>query len=86
MTRYKKKPIEVEAFRLFVEEPPEWFNDWLKHKYFEVRHSYDRDRRLLIVPGEYVTAHDGDYIILGVEGEVYPCNPGIFEKTYEKLN
>ncbi|MEC1370651.1 hypothetical protein P9D17_08790 [Bacillus velezensis] len=84
MTRYKKKPLEIEAFRLFVEEPPEWFNNWLKDKYFEVRHSYDK--RLLIVPNEYVTARDGDYIILGVEGEVYPCNPDIFEKTYDKLD
>ena len=27
----------------------------------------------------------GDFIITGVEGEVYPCKPGIFEKTYEKV-
>lgn len=27
----------------------------------------------------------GDYIILGVNGEVYPCKPDIFEKTYEKF-
>ncbi|MEC2279576.1 hypothetical protein [Bacillus velezensis] len=84
MTRYKKKPLEVEAFRLFVEEPPEWFNDWLKHKYYEVRHSLKE--RLLIVPNEQITAHEGDYMILGIEGEVYPCYPGIFEKTYEKLD
>lgn len=24
-----------------------------------------------------------DYIIKGVEGEIYPCKPDIFEKTYE---
>jgi len=24
-----------------------------------------------------------DYIIKGVAGEVYPCKPDIFEKTYE---
>lgn len=27
----------------------------------------------------------GDYIIRGVNGEYYPCKPGIFEKTYEKV-
>ena len=26
----------------------------------------------------------GDYVIRGVEGELYPCKPGIFEKTYEE--
>ena len=25
----------------------------------------------------------GDWIITGVEGEHYPCKPGIFSKTYE---
>ena len=27
----------------------------------------------------------GDYIITGVEGEKYPCKPGIFKKTYEMV-
>lgn len=27
----------------------------------------------------------GDWIIKGVEGEFYPCKPGIFEKTYDLL-
>lgn len=26
---------------------------------------------------------DGDYIIKGVQGEFYPCNPDIFHETYE---
>lgn len=28
-------------------------------------------------------ASAGDYIIRGVNGELYPCKPDIFEKTYE---
>lgn len=31
----------------------------------------------------YMCADEGDYIIQGVEGEIYPCKPDIFEKTYE---
>jgi len=27
----------------------------------------------------------GDYIIQGVQGEVYPCKPDIFEATYEAV-
>lgn len=30
-----------------------------------------------------MTASDGDWIIRGVNGELYPCKPDIFEKTYE---
>lgn len=27
----------------------------------------------------------GDWIIKGVIGEYYPCNPDVFEQTYEKV-
>jgi hypothetical protein len=27
----------------------------------------------------------GDYIIQGVQGELYPCKPGIFEATYDAV-
>lgn len=30
-------------------------------------------------------AHPGDYIIKGIQGEIYPCKPDIFEQTYEKV-
>ena len=28
---------------------------------------------------------DGDWIIQGVAGELYPCKPDIFEQTYERV-
>lgn len=31
------------------------------------------------------TVCPGDWIITGVQGEVYPCEPGIFEATYESV-
>lgn len=34
--------------------------------------------------GKHVVS-PGDWIIKGVNGEFYPCKPGIFEKTYEKV-
>ena len=27
----------------------------------------------------------GDYIVQGVNGEFYPCNPDIFEKNYKRV-
>lgn len=30
-------------------------------------------------------AQPGDWIIRGVNGELYPCKPDIFEKTYEAV-
>jgi hypothetical protein len=32
-----------------------------------------------------MVARQGDFIIRGVNGELYPCKPDIFEKTYEKV-
>ena len=29
------------------------------------------------------TANVGDWIIKGIQGELYPCKPDIFEQTYE---
>lgn len=33
-----------------------------------------------------MTASKGDFIIRGVKGELYPCKPDIFWKTYEPEN
>jgi hypothetical protein len=30
-------------------------------------------------------ADNGDWIIRGVKGELYPCKPDIFEATYEPV-
>ena len=30
-------------------------------------------------------ANYGDYVIQGIKGEIYPCKPDIFEKTYEAV-
>lgn len=32
-----------------------------------------------------MVANVGDWIIKGVNGELYPCKPDIFEKTYEPV-
>ena len=52
-----------------------------------------KPNRLLVrkaIPGEVlhtlngdVTANEGDYVITGVNGEQYPCDPEIFNKLYD---
>ena len=32
-----------------------------------------------------MTGKVGDYLIVGISGEVYPCKPDIFRKTYEEV-
>lgn len=88
MSRWRKKPVVIEAFRWTggpdQTEDPEWIVEAIVARAVRIN---DRG-----TPGEHMaidtlegqmTAAPGDYIIRGVEGEIYPCKPGIFEKTYE---
>ena len=48
--------------------------------------AYQTDREITIhtLAGDLM-ASVGDYIIIGVNGEKYPCKPDIFKKTYEEV-
>jgi hypothetical protein len=34
----------------------------------------------------WVSCTEGDWIIRGVQGEFYPCNPDVFDATYEPVD
>jgi hypothetical protein len=38
-----------------------------------------------LIPTQHgpVTFRSGEWLITGVDGELYPCDGGVFEKTYE---
>ncbi len=48
--------------------------------------AYKTDKEVIIhtLEGD-MKANIGDWIIKGVNGELYPCKPDIFEKTYESI-
>lgn len=86
--KYVKKPIVIEAFKwggnLLIGEQPAWIFEALaaKHAFVE---STREDSPLLIVTLEgAMKARIGDWVIRGVNGELYPCKPDIFDKTYEE--
>lgn len=86
MAKFKKKPVEVEAFRLGYDIEPEWFIgnsrvcNFIQEKCIDGNVSCD----LETLEGT-MRANKGDYIIQGVKGEIYPCKADIFEMTYEKV-
>lgn len=91
MSKYRKKPIEVEVFRLGIESMPDWFidkvntNEIILHgKSSGFQHYDDTNCDIKTLEG-MIHANYGDYIIKGIKGEIYPCKPEIFEKTYEKV-
>ncbi|VIG07060.1 gp9 [Clostridioides difficile] len=86
MAKFKKKPVEVETFRLGYDIEPEWFIgnsrvcNFMQEKCIDGNVSCD----LETLEGT-MRANKGDYIIQGVKGEIYPCKADIFEMTYEKV-
>ena len=80
MSRYRKRPIVIEAVRFVPGKP---VGEMLAH--LEGCPGWHMDGPSLIIPtleGE-MSADPGDYIIKGVQGEYYPCKPDIFAASYE---
>jgi hypothetical protein len=79
---YRKKPVEVQAFQLGVGSFPDWFMDRIASGDVTLDEGPSADINTL----EGVMHADcGDFIIMGVAGEIYPCKPDIFMKTYEPV-
>ena len=79
-TRYRKKPVVIEAFKFTPENGPE-VAEWCDGL------ASARDGKWISVTistleGD-MEASPGDFVIKGVKGEFYPCKPDIFEATYE---
>ena len=83
MPLYRKRPVVIEA-RLLTRENFEAVGEWAG-----VAECWGLDAPL---PALHIRtlegvmkAHLGDWVIEGVNGEFYPCKPGIFDKTYEPV-
>ena len=87
--KYRKKPVVIEAFKWTggpdQTEGPEWIIDAIKKGAVKFSGKGDECRMEIETLEGTHTASVGDYIIKGVEGELYPCKPWIFEQTYEKV-
>jgi hypothetical protein len=90
MPKFRKKPIEIEAERV-ADLLDAAAYDWSALPPW-AREGYD-DGKVLFLSGavEIVTLEGvmrgerNDWIIRGVQGELYPCKPDIFAATYEAV-
>lgn len=91
MTKYRKRPIVIEAitFDELVKHGIEWGAERLngmpwsfEYKGQPITHEND-DCYLIPTLEGTMKFQRGDMLITGVNGEIYPCKPDIFEKTYE---
>lgn len=89
MTRYCKRPIVIEAFKFYEDPMPDWFLDKVTTNEVMLfncdynRYSIDDAFCHIHTLEGIMTGNGGDFIIRGVNGEIYPCKPDIFEKTYK---
>lgn len=82
MAKYRKKPVVVEAEQFYEVDTPE---SGIADYFMAMPVKKDRDGLHLIIPtleGD-MRANLGDWIIVGVKNEIYPCKPDIFKQTYE---
>lgn len=83
MMKYRKKPLEVEAFIMGIDDIPDWFMDKVTSNEIILSRNVNETYCYIKTLEGTMKADYGDYIIKGINGEVYPCKPDIFEKTYE---
>jgi len=86
MSKFRKKPVEIEACQMGTElseysAAPRWV------------HAAIVSGEVKLTPNGFevktdegtMTGVGGDYLIRGVEGELYPCRLSVFAATYEPV-
>ena len=94
MAKYRKLPVVIEAFQYDGyskgSDDEYYVPDWAVEAQLNGTMYYDStddnsppcELFIKTLEGNHHVSV-GDYIIRGIKGELYPCKPDIFEKTYE---
>lgn len=97
MAKFRKKPVVIEAFQfdgdLIFYNGKYYVPEWAIKAFKEGVLFYDgltpsqspSELYIKTLEGKMHVSY-GDYVIQGVNGELYPCKPDIFEKTYDDAN
>lgn len=87
MAKFRKKPVEIEAFRFGRDKPPVWWREAVDKEVAIIFNGMSDNAFASIETLEGImNARRGDWIIRGVKGDLYPCKPDIFEATYEPVS
>ena len=89
MPRFRKKPVVIEAIQFGGETRRGEAWSWACERAGErsVKAGTDERGHFMVIEtleGD-MRANEDDWIICGVEGELYPCKAKIFTETYEEV-
>lgn len=83
MSVYRKKPVEIEAVLITEivagDRVPAWVTDAIEK---QIVHVYEECIVVNTLEGRMRGDLD-DYLIKGVQGELYPCKNSVFVATYD---
>src|SRR4051812_35101288 len=94
MTKYRKKPVVIEAFQYVCNDEqktlsyPRWFIAAVTKGDILIlapRSAWGMETIEIKTLEGTMSVSEGDYIIKGLKGEIYPCKPDIFEASYDKV-
>lgn len=84
MARFRKKPVVIEAEQFTGHNVA----DLAAQLGVELLYDTSDPPEWIVIetPEGDMKARAGDWIIKGVEGELYPCRASVFEATYEPVD
>lgn len=90
--KFRKKPVVIEAIQIGKDmtlQTPDWFKEALLAGTVKLHgmSTYTRDEPYVEIETleGVMRGNRHDWIIRGVQGELYPCRSDIFEQTYEQV-
>jgi hypothetical protein len=90
MSKYMKKPVVIEAVQFLGDnfgEIMSWMDSVHLFRATDPESHLDSPEIVAEVwdkiHATWVGVRSGDFIIQGLEGEYYPCDPDVFSRSYE---
>lgn len=99
--KFRKKPVVIDAIRASevldgatagrfspstLRDDQELMPDWIIDAFQRMVIGFELSAVLINTLEGQMRAERTDWIIRGVAGELYPCKPDIFDKTYERVD
>lgn len=86
MQNYRKRPLIVQAEQFEYGKTP--WPSGIETGHCEL-HDYlncpQCKKGYVMTLEGMIAISDGDYLIIGTQGEIYPCKPNVFEEVYERV-